>query len=245
MATMNRNIPLSIDDELLAEIDRVAEDSKESRSAVMRRAIREGLPVIKCGGGADVVTLDSETSRDVDSASKETSVSRSKFLIEAIRTGLQATYSRLMRDKLVRVQDQKTVDKESEMILQAWEHSAIMDNPMGQEVRAAVRQRGAAISRLRDILEFVPEAWRRHQLVEQLLKIRQSSGGSGGGVWGCGLSTREIEWQIQMKEKYGNGAKLPDEEIALREAERKTEDRSHADMVSTQLGQAYPPNWKP
>ncbi len=38
MANMNRNIPLSIDDELLADIDRVAKDTKESRSAVMRRA---------------------------------------------------------------------------------------------------------------------------------------------------------------------------------------------------------------
>ena len=242
---MNRNIPLSIDDELLAEIDGIAETTKESRSAIMRRAIREGLPLLKSGGGADVVTLDGETSRDIDAASKETNVSRSKFLIEAIRTGLQATYSSLMRDKLVRVQEKNPNDKETETLIHAWEHSIIMDNPMGREVRAALRQRGAIMIRLWDILSHVPEAWRRHQLVEQLTKLRRSPGGAGVGVWGCGLSTREIEWQIQMAEKYGNGAKLPDEEIAARDAEREREDKNHRNMVGDLLGKAYPTDWKP
>lgn len=47
---MNRNIPLSIDGELLSEIDHVAAATKESRSVVMRRAIRLGLRIIKAGG---------------------------------------------------------------------------------------------------------------------------------------------------------------------------------------------------
>lgn len=205
---MNRNIPLSIDDELLAEIDSIAESTKESRSSIMRRAIRDGLPLIKSGGGADVVTLDSETSRDIDVASKETKVSRSKILIEAIRTGLQATYSKLMRDKVVRAQEQNPKDKEAEMMIHAWENSVLMDDPMGREVRAAMRQRGAALNRFWDILQHVPEAWRRYQLVEQLTKIRKSPGGIGMSVWGHGLSTEEVEWQIKMNEKYGINAKL-------------------------------------
>ena len=245
MANLARNIPLSIDDELLAEIDRVAETTKESRSAIMRRAIREGLPVIKNGGGADVVTLDSETSRDVDAASKETNVSRSKVLIDAIRTGLQATYSMLMRDKLVRAQEQNPNDKDSEMMIHHWEHSMMMENPMGREVRAAIRQRGAVQIRFWDILQHVPEAWKRHQLVEKLTKLRRSPSVVGLGVWGSGLSNREIEWQIQMAEKYGNGVKLPDEEIAVREAERKSEDNAGRDTVFEQLKNAYPPDWKP
>src|SRR5690242_3108648 len=96
---MTRNIPLSLDDELLAEIDRVAESTKESRSAVMRRAIREGLAVVKTGGSADVIALDGETSRDVDVASKDAQISRTKFLLECIRTGFDAAYTRLIRDK--------------------------------------------------------------------------------------------------------------------------------------------------
>jgi metal-responsive CopG/Arc/MetJ family transcriptional regulator len=240
MATMNRNIPLSIDDELLAEIDSVAETTKESRSAIMRRAIRDGLPLIKSGGGADVVTLDSETARDVDSASKETQVSRSKFLIEAIRTGLQATYSMLMRDKLVRAQEQNPKDKEAEMLIHSWEHSALMENPMGREVRAAMRQRGAVNTHLWDILMHVPEAWRRYQLVEQLTQIRRSPGGGGGYVWGAGLSTDEVEWQVKNAEKYGIGAKTPAEEVKAREAARALEDKSHRELVSKHLGTPYP-----
>lgn len=42
-----RNIPLSIDAELLAEVDAVAEAMRESRSLVMRQAMRLGLPGIK------------------------------------------------------------------------------------------------------------------------------------------------------------------------------------------------------
>jgi metal-responsive CopG/Arc/MetJ family transcriptional regulator len=247
MATMNRNIPLSIDDELLAEIDRVAETTKESRSAVMRRAIREGLPVIKSGGGADVVTLDSETSRHIDEGCKLTNVSRSKFLIEAIRKGTEATYSMLMRDKLVRAQDQNPNDKETETLIHSWEHSMVMDDPMVREVRTAMRQRGAIMIRLCDLLQYVPEAWRRHELIEQLLKSRRGPGGFGGGVWGCGLSTREIEWQVQMAEKYGAGAKPPDEEIAAREAEREREreDRTHSEAVGESVRKVYPLDWKP
>ena len=245
MATMNRNIPLSIDDELLAEIDRVADTTKESRSAVMRRAIREGLPVIKSGGGADVVTLDSETSRDIDDGCKETNVSRAKFLIEAIRAGMQATYSTLMRDKLVRAQDQNPNDKETESLIFSWEHSMTMNNPMVREVRTAMRQRGAIMIRLWDILMHVPEAWQRHQSVEKLEKIRRSPNGGGGAVWGHGLSTNEIDWQIRMFEKYGSNGKMSDGEIAARDAERASEDRTHRDMVSESFRQIYPLDWKP
>ena len=232
---MNRNIPLSIDDELLTEIDKVVESTKESRSAVMRRAIREGLPLVKSGGAADVVTLDSETSRDLDAASKETNVSRSKILIEAVRTGLQAAYSALMRDKLVRAQEQNPKDKDAETMIYGWEHSILMHDPMGREVRAAMRQRGAALNRLWDILQHVPEAWRRYELVEKLTQMRRSPGGGGGSVWGHGLSTNEVDWQIKMNEKYGISGKISDEEVKARDAARAADDYTHRNMVSKHL----------
>jgi predicted transcriptional regulator len=245
MATMNRNIPLSIDDELLAEIDRVVEATKESRSAVMRRAIREGLPVVEARGSADVISLDSETSKDATTACQELKVSRTRFLIESIRTGLQATYSRMMRDNWVRIQEQNPQDKEAEGMIRAYEHSTLMDNPMGREVRAAMRQRGAAIVRLSDIVQHVPEAWRRHQLVEKLTRIIQSPGGGGGYVWGAGLSTGEVEWQVNMAEKYGRTKPYPEHEIKSREEARKHEDRSHRDTVGQQFWKAYPQDWNP
>lgn len=242
MAGKTRNIPLSLDDELLAEIDSVAESTKESRSAVMRRAMREGLALVKSGGGADVIVLDSETSRDVNTASQEAKVSRAKFIIESIRTGLQATYYRLMRDHWIREQDKNPNNKDAESWVHTFEHSTLVENPAGQEVRMAMRQRGAALNRLWDILEHVPEAWRRYKLVERLIGIRRSPGGGGGGVWGNGLSTEEVEWQVQMHEKYGVG-KIPENEITAREAAREREEKAHAKHqaeVSKHGGPPYP-----
>src|SRR5262245_35024736 len=130
--SMNRNIPLSIDDELLAEIDRVAEETKESRSAVMRRAIREGLPVVRAGGGADVICLDGELSKDVDVVSKEGKLSRAKTILDAIRTGLQPLYNRLMREQVIQAQDRSPEDAES--LLAIMEESHRHDDPMEREL---------------------------------------------------------------------------------------------------------------
>ena len=239
---MARNIPLSIDDELLAEIDAVAESTKESRSAVMRRAIREGIGVVKSGGSADVIVLDSETSRDVNTASQETKVSRAKFIIESIRTGLQATYCRLMRDHWLREQDKNPGNKEAGSWVRTFEHSMLLENPMGQEVRAAMRQRGAALTRFHDLLEHVPEAFERSKLVEQLIQIRRRRGGITA-VWGMGLSTEEIAWQIEMEKKYGDDKPLPKKETEAREIARERENKRHQkyrEEVTKYLGPPYP-----
>jgi metal-responsive CopG/Arc/MetJ family transcriptional regulator len=234
MATMNRNIPLSIDDELLAKIDRAAESTKESRSAVMRRAIREGLPVVMSGGGADVVCLDSELSKDVDQVSKDGQLNRAKVILESIRTGLQAFYNRLMREQVIHAQDRSP--EEAERLLAVMEQTHSLDEPMAREFRTALRQRGAALIRLRDILEHVPEAWDRKRLIERLTEIRRSPGGLGVGVWGAGLSTEEIAWQIAMVEKYGGSTKIPVDEIKAREAareiERETRRKAQADVAA-------------
>ena len=224
---MNRNIPLSIDDELIAEIDRIAESTKESRSAVMRRAIREGLPLVEAGGGVDVIKLDSETSNDVDTTSKETGVSRAKVLIETIRAGIQATYYRLMRDKWIRAQDKNPKDQEAEMTMRMLEESLMREDPMSCELRTAMRQRGAAITRFHDLLIHVPEAWYRYKLVERLMELRKNF----FPIWGKGLSTAEIEWQVAMKEKYGADATLPEEEIKAHDEARRVEDRTHRNTV--------------
>lgn len=44
-----------MDDGLVAEIDRVATQKNQSRSAVMREAIRRGLPAVEAGFGDDTV----------------------------------------------------------------------------------------------------------------------------------------------------------------------------------------------
>lgn len=243
MATMNRNIPLSIDNELLAEIDRAAEASKSKRSEIMRRAIRAGLPLVQAGASADMVSLDSELSKDVDQISKDAKLSRAKVIIECIRTGAQAFYNRVMREQVIHSQEHKPEEAESLLAtMETWHHA---DEPMNRELRTALRQRGAAMIRLWDLLTHVPEAWRRHQLVEKLTKARLGPGGIGGTVWGHGLSTEEVEWQVNMAEKYGPATKLPEHEVAAREAARKQEDTSHRRQVAETLGKLYPPDWKP
>jgi len=73
---------------LLAEIDRVSEATKQSRSAVMRRAISAGLPVVQAGTSADVISLDSELSqrRGPDKQGRRIEPGR-KVILECIRTG--------------------------------------------------------------------------------------------------------------------------------------------------------------
>jgi hypothetical protein len=217
-----RNIPLSIDRELLAAVDAVAGDRNETRSLVMRKAIQAGLPIVRAGSNADVLTLDSELSADVDKARKETGLARNKILIEAIRTGFHAFVSRVMSEKinLAELKD----PEEREMVLQAIEESyKRYDEPMARENRRLIVERGRAVARLMDILQHVPEARRRDDAAKRLTEIRRSPGGGGGGpVWGCGLTTEEIEWQIAMREKYGSNP-IPKEEVEAREAARAIE----------------------
>lgn len=224
MANMNRNIPLSIDADLLAEIDRIAEGTKESRSAVMRRAIREGLPVVEAGGSADVISLDSELSSDVGQASAEVKLNRAKLILECIRTGLQPVYNRLMREQVI--DNQEHTPEQADRLLAFMEDRDRLADPMAREMRTALRQRGAAVSRLTDILENVPEARRRQELMDKLTEIHRGPGGLGGGNWGLGVSNEEMEWQLAMIEKYGVGAELPAREIKAREKARKA-DRPH------------------
>jgi metal-responsive CopG/Arc/MetJ family transcriptional regulator len=198
-----RNIPLSIDKDLLAAVDRVAGDRNETRSLVMRKAIQEGLPILKAGANADVLALDSELSADVSTVSKETKTTRNKIILEAIRVGLQSVFWRLQREKIIDAQDQKP--EEAAMLVSALEQSERRDDPMSRQVRAALIERGALKIQLDDLMRHVPEAKRRADAIEKLTANRRQPGGTGGGsAWGSGLSTEEMEWQIAMAEKYGN-----------------------------------------
>lgn len=91
-----RNIPLSIDNESLAAVDRVAGDRNETRSLVMRKAIEEGLPLVKAGGNADVLTLDSDLSDFVNELAKNYKRKRNSILLEALRRGVRAVEAHLL-----------------------------------------------------------------------------------------------------------------------------------------------------
>jgi metal-responsive CopG/Arc/MetJ family transcriptional regulator len=213
MVENEKAVPLavSLPETLITEIDRVAADVKDSRSGVMRRAIREGLPLVRSGGKSDALTLDSELSAEVDQAAKEIELNRSKVLLEAIRTGLHAFWSRKASEKmsLASLKD----PKEIEMITAALAESyTLYDDPMMIEHRKILAQKAGVSVRLADLLQHVPEAKHRYELMNQLAKLRNSPGGMGGGL-PMGLSIAELEWQIGMSEKYGpQPASWPDEE---------------------------------
>ncbi|HTX21423.1 MAG TPA: hypothetical protein VMD27_06160 [Candidatus Aquilonibacter sp.] len=219
---MARNIPLSIDNELLAAVDRIAGDRNETRSLVMRKAIQEGLPILKAGGNADVLTLDSELSADVAAVSKETKATRNKIILEAIQAGLQSVYWRLTREKIVHAQDRKP--EEAAMLVASMEQSERNDDPMSRQVRAALIERGTVKVRFDDLLRHVPEAKRRDDLLNRLTEFRSRPDGPGGGsVWGKGLNTDELEFQVKMSEKYGaHPATWPEE---IKRAHLKWDDK--------------------
>ena len=214
-----RNIPLSIDEGLLAAIDRIAGDRNETRSLVMRKAIQEGLPLVKAGGSADVLTLDSELSGDVATVSKETKVTRNKVILESIRAGVHSVYWRLRRENIVQAQNNKP--EEAEAMVSAMDQIERMDEPMSQQLRAALMERGAVKVRLDELLRHVPEAKRRFDLVNRLMEFRRQPGGGGAASGAISLPTDEVEWQVAMFEKYGfPSASWPKEEGEAREAVR-------------------------
>jgi len=204
----------------------------------VKSAEEDGLPVLAAGGKADVVCMDGELSKDVDQVSAYAKLNRAKIILECIRTGVQPLYNKLMRDRIVQSQDHAPEDADT--LLAIMEQTQQLDDPMQRELRTALRQRGAALVRLNDILAHVPEARRRRELIERLTEFCQDPGGLRVGVWGAGLSTEEIEWQIKMVEKYGNGGKLPEEEIKSREIERERERRAGLPHNNECLTPPYP-----
>ena len=188
-----RNIPLSIDNESLAAVDRVAGDRNETRSLVMRKAIEEGLPLVKAGGNADVLTLDSDLSDFVNELAKNYKRKRNSILLEALRRGVRAVEAHLLYT---------SNDEIPPEVSKAMLNTNPDAEPLLREVRNARIERGALKIQLDDLLRHVPEAKRRADAIEKLTAIRRQPGGGGGGSpWGCGLSTEEIEWQISMSEK--------------------------------------------
>jgi hypothetical protein len=188
----------------------------------MRKAIREGLPLVESGGG-DMLKLDGELSADVDRASKETELRRSKILLEAIRTGLHAFVSRTISEKenLANVQDPEQKTRLLQMLEESYKQ---YDDPMVREHRRLILERSQALTRLNDLLENVPEAKRRSDLVNRLAEFRRQPGGGAGGR--PMLSNEELAWQVAMCEKYGaDHTAWPEKEKMAHAAARKAENK--------------------
>ena len=190
----------------------------------MRKAIQEGLPIVKAGGNADVLVLDSELSDFLNELAKNYKRKRNSILLEAIRRGVRSVEAHLLYTS-----NDEIPPEVSKMML----NSNPDAEPLLREVRSAKIDRGALKIQLNDLMFHVPEAKRRADAIEKLAELRRQPGGGGGGSpWGHGLSTAEIEWQISMKEKYG-AQPYPKEEVDAREAAREIENVERAKREQT------------
>lgn len=185
------NIPVTMDSELLAEIDRVAAARKEKRSATMRAALRVGLRILE-GGGSDSLTLDSETDHYVNLLANGYKRTRNGILIEAIRRGVAAVEAHLMQT------DTNAVDPD----IAKWAARSIHGaEPLLDEVRKAQLERFLIWNQFNDLLQHCPEARERKAVVEKLDALNRWATGSGYSMWGKGVGTDELKRQIAKREK--------------------------------------------
>lgn len=200
MAESEKAVPLalSLPDSLVKELDRVAEEVKESRSYVMRKAIREGLPLVKTGG--DVIALDSELSRDVDEVAQALEWNRARVLIESVRAALPSLMSRNIR---IENSDGSPVPQ-SEMDDLLHFHSRTDPDwyPYGREMVGMRKQIRYLEQLIEDLMRHVPAAGERYDLMMRLLELRRRPGGFGG-VMPWGVANDELKLQIELGEKYG------------------------------------------
>jgi hypothetical protein len=96
MAEMRKAVPLaiSLDEETLRLVDELTSARAESRSSIMRAAIRSGLPIVQAGGLAEVVPVDSELQSDVTKVAEWKGLSRGKILLESLKIGISAVNAR-------------------------------------------------------------------------------------------------------------------------------------------------------
>lgn len=217
MAESEKAVPLavSLPESLIAEIDRVAADVKDSRSGAMRRAIRAGLPLVKSGG--EVVRLSGELADFVGELATHHRRSREAVLASAVKHGLEAVNVELMVEEA----RAKGTDEASLAIILAHHENDL--RPEKRAAHTAIRERAALQIQMSDLLQHCPEAMRRKESIEKLIEIRRT-GGQWLKVWGCGLSNEEIRWQIEMAEKYGHdSANWPKEETTMRDLAREAE----------------------
>ena len=222
MATKDRNttpVAVALEDEFLSEIDGVAKDVNDSRSNVMRRAIRAGLPLVKSGGVGDTLTLDSELSKEVDDQAKRGNRTRNSILLEAIKHGMRAV------DLYGMIAEARKAGIDEADLKAVFESHDLDAYPEKRAVKVAMHERFYFWEQVFDLVNQVEAARVRKEAIERLVQLRTEAK-SWKKVWNCGLSTAEIQWQIMMHEQYGHKVELwPPEEIEKRKRDRAEEDK--------------------
>jgi hypothetical protein len=105
-------------------------------------------------------------------------------------------------------------------------HHDLTIHPEKRAAKVAMLERAMYWEQVWDLVSHVPEAQERKEVIEKLIALRIAAK-QWPRVWGCGLRTSEIKWQVAMHEKYGHDSnQWPKAEIAKREREREAENKA-------------------
>jgi len=203
MAESEKAVPLavSLPVSLIAEIDRIAADVKDSRSGVMRRAIRAGLPLVKSGG--EVVRLSGELADLVGELAVAYKRSRENILAEAVQRGIRAVNS-------FGAIEEARANGMNEAALAGFEQVEELDRyPEKRAVRQVLREKGALQIQLDDLLQHCPEARERKETIERLVPLARQQRGAWPNMWGSGVSTAELKRQLAELEAGGSAEAAP------------------------------------
>ncbi len=190
MGTKLHNIPVTMDDAFLAEIDAIAGARGESRSQVMRRAVRAGLPVVQSGENSELVPLDSELRADVGKLAEIHGISRGKALYESVRAGIHAVHARLST--------RTAADTAEAALFEALLAHDPEASALGRDYLKARRTIESLRDLVSDLRRMVPGAAVRLAAMERLTELRATRGRGGGTP--LGLTQEEIEAQIRTLE---------------------------------------------
>lgn len=187
-------VPVALDQDLLSQIENLANQRGEAKSTTMRAAIRAGLPLVQLGQGAEPVPLDSELRADVANVAKWHQWSLGKVLSEAVRAGLHAVHARWAA---AHPEGSDEVPPEVLKETLSYNPDAM---PLARDFIQAKRRARWLSEGFEDLKEMVPEAAERVAAIERLWELQGKQGGGGVGLWPLGVSTAEIRGQIKRLE---------------------------------------------
>lgn len=193
-------IPVALDEELLAAIDRAVALKGETRSAVMRAALRLGLPLVESGAAGLFIQLDGALRMNIREAAQKLGVSEERVMVEAIRIGVGPYYAR-QTERFI-VEGRETNREQFERLYPELAGYSPLANPDVQDRIRLVRQLRELAAQTQDLESQVPAARARLEKLRHLAALRPA--GRGHGHMSYGVPNEELDRQIAELE--GGGA---------------------------------------
>jgi predicted transcriptional regulator len=197
-------VPVALDEVLLAEVERVANQRGEAKSTTMRAALRAGLPIVENGAPGDSLPLDGELSSDVEQVAREFKLSRSRVLADSVKIGLPALFARLQRKESLAL-NKGDADAAAEFFEHLLAHD-LEANPSRREAGEALRLAKRQTNILCDLFAQTRETKDRWNNMVYLAALRSrpahvaKTGLFNGGGLPFGVPDEDIRKQIAQHE---------------------------------------------